>query len=178
MAAHNPVRRETSLAELVTPQMANGHGTLFGGALLALVDKAAFVAAVRHSRMQCVTANFDKVEFLEPVAIGELVIVRARVVNVGNSSLSVRIRVDAEAMETGERRPVFSCFVTMVALQNGYPARVPRLEPQSEDEMRECLIARHRQHLEREYSARLREAVAGVEGMDRESLQRALADKK
>lgn len=168
--------RDVVLAELVTPQLANGLGTLFGGELLALVDKAAYVAAVRYSGLPCVTANFDKVEFLEPVAVGELVCVQARVVAVGTTSLSVRIKVDAEALESGNRRPVFNCFVTMVALKEGHPAPVPRFSCRNTDDCREYLIARHRRELEREHSRRLAEAVAAVEAMDEAAVRAALAE--
>lgn len=167
--------RDTVLAELVTPQLANGLGTLFGGELLALVDKAAYVAAVRYSSLPCVTANFDKVEFLEPVAVGELVSVQARVVAVGTTSLSVRIKVDAEALESGNRRPVFNCFVTMVALKEGKPAPVPRFSCTDIAECREYLIARHRRELEREYSRRLAAVVAEVEAMNEAAVRSALA---
>lgn len=125
------------MAELMTPQHANIMGNVFGGAILSLVDRVAAVAAIRHSRRACVTVSVDKVDFREPIRVGELVTAMARVNYAGRTSMEVGVKVIAENVMTGERRHTNSCYLTYVALDDqGRPTPVPRLVPETKDEKR------------------------------------------
>jgi len=132
-------KRHAILSELVAPEMANVHGTMFGGVLLSLIDKAAYVAATRWSRLPCVTASLDQVSFLSPVEIGEYVSVHAEVFHVGRSSMTISIEAYAENLSGEERRTVCRCFATMVAIADGKPLPVPALECSTPDQKRTCL---------------------------------------
>ena len=167
-------KRETFLSELVTPQMANFHGSLFGGALLALVDKAAYVCATRYCGSTCVTAGFDRVAFLQPVCIGELLQVHARVVSTGRTSVTVRIDVDAETIESGNHRRVFSCSVAMVAIREGVPIPVPGLVCESTEDLRDSFVAQHIRILEKEYAGKISRARISADEMNRDELQKAI----
>ena len=119
------------------PQDENTRGHVFGGAILAMLDKTAAVCAMRHARMPCVTVSVDRVDFREPIMVGELVIMRASVNFVGKSSMEIGVRVEAENILTGVRRHTNSCYATFVALDTtGAPTEVPRLICETDDERR------------------------------------------
>lgn len=142
-------QHETS--EIMMPQHANNLGHVFGGVVLAMMDKAAAVAAIRHARMTCVTASIDRVDFREPIHVGDLVVMRASVNYVGRSSMEVGVRVEAEDLLTGRRRHTNSCYLTFVAVdQSGRPVEVPALRPETPDELRRhaAASARRRRRLE------------------------------
>jgi len=124
-----PVRASrTQLADLMAPPDANIRGTVFGGKILAMVDKAAAVCAMRHAGQSCVTVAMDRVEFLVPIHMGNVVSVEAQVNYVGRSSMEIGVEVYAEDLEKGDRKHANSCLVTMVALDaKGKPALVPGL---------------------------------------------------
>jgi len=93
-----------SLIDMVFPGDANHHGTLFGGVGLAHLDKVAFLAAARHARRPIVTAGCERIDFVAPARIGEMVEATGRVVRVGRTSMSVEVELHAEVPTTGERR--------------------------------------------------------------------------
>src|SRR6478752_5012699 len=95
---------EARLVEIVFPEQTNHYGTLFGGQALALMDKAAFVAASRYSRRTVVTASSEKIDFHVPVRQGQLVELLARVVATGRSSITVEVDMYSEDLLTGERK--------------------------------------------------------------------------
>jgi len=133
----HPRESESSLTELMMPQHANIMGNVFGGVILALVDKVAAVAAIRHAHRECVTVSVDKVDFREPIHVGELVTALARVNFAGRTSMEVGVKVIAENVITGDKRHTNSCYVTYVALdQNGRPIEVPGVVPETPDEKR------------------------------------------
>ena len=138
-------------SELIMPQDANILGHVFGGAIMAMVDKAAAVAAFRHARANCVTASIDRVDFKEPIHVGELVSCHASVNFVGTTSMEVGVRVEAEDLISGIRRHTNTCYLTFVAIdRNGRPVPVPPVTPQSPDEVRRYAAAqaRRRRRLE------------------------------
>jgi acyl-CoA hydrolase len=142
------------------PQDENTRGHVFGGAILAMLDKTAAVCAIRHARMPCVTASVDRVDFREPIMVGELVIMKASVNWVGRSSMEIGVRVEAENLLTGVRRHTNSCYTTFVALDaSGTPAEVPKLVCETADERRREAAAaeRRRRRLEERDSERLRQ---------------------
>ena len=125
----------SELTTFVMPRMQNVRGDLFGGDLLALVDQAAAVAAIRHAGGIAVTASIERMDFREPIHLGELVTCTATVDFVGNSSMDITVEVQAEQVSTGTRRHTHTARVVFVALdENGKPRRVPRLVPETDEE--------------------------------------------
>ena len=142
-------RHESSA--LMMPEDANLLGNVFGGAVMALMDKTAAVCAMRHARQQCVTVSVDRIEFREPIHVGELVVLKASVNFVGRSSMEVGVRVEAEDLRTGLRRHTNSCYLTFVAIDAaGRPAEVPAILAESREERRryEAAQARRARRLE------------------------------
>lgn len=123
---------EDSLATHVTtvlPADTNAYGNIFGGHLVALIDKTASITASRHARRNVVTASIDRVDFLEPVRLGDIVSVLARLNHAGRTSMEIGVEVTSEDRLTGERRRACSAVLTFVAIdRNGKPAPVPPLE--------------------------------------------------
>ncbi|MFY0400938.1 acyl-CoA thioesterase [Brevundimonas naejangsanensis] len=116
---------ETRFAEMVFPDQANHYGALFAGAGLALLSKAAFVAACRRARGDVVMARSEATDFHTPVRVGELLDLSARVIRVGRSSLTVQVEGVAETLSTGARRPALSGRFEMVAVDaDGRPVPI------------------------------------------------------
>jgi len=124
-----------STVRLMLPTDANFVGNVFGGHILDEIDQVAYVAATRHSKASCVTASFDRVDFLQPVHVGDVVDFDAELTYVGTSSMEVWVRVRAESTLGGEPRMVGEAFVTMVAVdRSGRPVPVPQLLLESVEE--------------------------------------------
>src|ERR671916_20403 len=124
-----------SITTFVMPHMQNVRGDLFGGELMALVDQAAAVAAIRHAGGPAVTATIERVDFRERIPVGALVTCMATVDYVGNSSMDITVEVYAERVSSGEKRHTHTAHVVFVALdEDGRPKRVPRLVPESAEE--------------------------------------------
>ena len=145
-AGAKAVRESVSeVADLMFPPDANMHGTVFGGKVLQMVDKAASVCAMRHSGKPCVTVAMERVEFLIPIRVGTFLIASARVNHVGRSSMEVGVEVYAEDMPGGARQHTNSCLVTMVAVDDsGRPASVPPLLLETPDEKERWQAAERR----------------------------------
>ncbi|MCE2901543.1 MAG: acyl-CoA thioesterase [Gemmatimonas sp.] len=142
-------QHETS--ELIMPHDANILGHAFGGAIMAMVDKAAAVAAFRHARTACVTASIDRVDFREPIHVGDLVTCKASVNFVGTTSMEVGVRVEAEDLINGARRHTNTCYLTFVAIdRNGRPVPIAKVLPETDGQQRryEAAQARRRRRLE------------------------------
>jgi len=103
------------LSELMLPSHSNFSGKIHGGYILSLMDQIAFACASKHSETYCVTASVDKVDFLKPVEVGELLTLKASVNHVGNTSMVVGVRVEAENIQTGAIKHCNSSYFTMVA---------------------------------------------------------------
>jgi acyl-CoA hydrolase len=117
-----------SVVRLTIPTDANFMGNVFGGQLLAEVDRVAYITACRHAKANCVTASFDRVDFIAPVHVGEVVVFDSLLTYVGQSSMEVWVRIRAEALEGGPPLLVAEAFVTMVAIgTDGRPVPVPPL---------------------------------------------------
>jgi acyl-CoA hydrolase len=133
------------MSELMMPHMANILGNVFGGVVLSLVDRAAAVAATRHSRRPCVTVSVDRVDFHEPIHVGELVTAHASVNFTGRTSMEVGVRIVAEDLLTGHRRHTNSCYVTYVAIDDkGLPIPVVPVLPETDAEKRRYAAAEQR----------------------------------
>ena len=107
------------ISELMLPSNTNFGGKIHGGYILSLMDQIAFSCASKHSRSYCVTASVDKVNFLRPIEVGELVTMKASINYVGKSSMVVGIRVEAENIRTGNIKHCNSSYFTMVAVNEG-----------------------------------------------------------
>lgn len=135
---------QTTITELMIPAYANFGGKVHGGILLSLMDKVAYATASKHAETYCVTVSVDKVEFLQPVEVGELVSMYASVNYVGNTSLVVGIRVESEDVKTGIIKHTNSCYFTMVAKdENGKPTKVPKLILENEEAVKRFIEAMH-----------------------------------
>jgi acyl-CoA hydrolase len=133
---------------------ANNAGFVHGGTVMKLCDEAAGLAAVKHSRCRVVTAGIDRMTFLIPVNIGELVTFAASVNAVWRTSMEVGVRVEAENPRTGESRHTSTAYLTLVALDGeGRPTQAPPLvtdTPEEKRRAREAQIRRANRLAERE----------------------------
>jgi len=133
---------QTTITELMIPSYANFGGKIHGGILLSLMDKVAYACASKHSGAYCVTVSVDKVEFLQPVEVGELVSLHASVNYVGRSSMIIGIRVEAQNVKLGTLKHTNSCYFTMVAKgDDDRPALVPRLILENAEQIKRFIEA-------------------------------------
>jgi acyl-CoA hydrolase len=133
-----PVARSRSiLVKWMGLEDANSAGFVHGGTVMKLCDEVAGLAAVRHSGGRVVTAAMDRMTFLLPVHVGELLTLEASVNAAWRTSMEVGVRVQAENVRTGEKRHTNTAYLTMVALgDEGRPAAVPELACESDEERR------------------------------------------
>lgn len=135
----------TEMIEVVLPNDANPLGNILGGKVMHLIDIAGAIAAHRHCRSLVVTASVDNLDFIHPIRVGELIVLRSRITRAFHTSMEAEVKVFLEDYLTGGRRQTSSAFVTYVALDSaGKPKQVPPLVPRSMDEKR-----RYREALER-----------------------------
>jgi acyl-CoA hydrolase len=134
--------------KVVLPHETNTLGKLFGGALLAWMDEIAAVSAHRHSKRVVVTASINNVSFGEPIDLGAIVTLEAKVSRAYTSSMEIMIDVFVEDRLTGERRKSNEAIYTFVAVdQNGSPINVPELIPETEEEKERYAAALRRRQL-------------------------------
>jgi acyl-CoA hydrolase len=115
----------------------NSAGFVHGGVIMRMCDEAAGIASLRHCRGRTVTAGVDRMTFLTPVHVGELVTCRAKVNSAWRTSMEVGVRVEAENAGTGEVRHTSTAYLTMVAIDDdGKPTPIPPLEAEGETEER------------------------------------------
>jgi acyl-CoA hydrolase len=133
-----PVRESAhEYSELALPNDANSYGNVLGGKVMHLVDLAGAIAGIRHARHPVVTASVDSFVFLQPVHIGELIILRAAVNRVFRTSMEIGVKVITEKLLTGERRHTCSAYLTFVALSaEGKPMPIVPVVPETEEEKR------------------------------------------
>lgn len=133
------------ITTFVMPHMQNVLGDLFGGHLMALVDQAAAVAAIRHAGGPAVTKSIDRLDFHHPIPVGALVTCYSAVEYVGRSSMYITVEVYAEKVSTGDRQHTHTAHVVFVAIDpQRRPAQVPRLTAETADEQRRFALARAR----------------------------------
>ena len=149
-----PSESTTVLAHWMGMADANSSRDIHGGTIMKFVDEAAGIASVRHSRQRTVTASIDRMSFLVPIKIGQLVTFTANVNAAWHTSMEVGVRVEAESPRTGQIRHASTAYLTFVALNDdGRPTPVPPLAPQTATEerrMREAEIRRAHRLAERE----------------------------
>ena len=133
------------MTEIVMPEDTNHFGDIFGGRVLALVDKAGAVAAIRHCRREVLTASIDSVDFLSPVKEGYILTLEAEVRATFRTSMEVAVDVLGENPLSGERKLTCTAYLTLVAVdEHGRPAVVPPLILETEDERRHAAEAAER----------------------------------
>jgi acyl-CoA hydrolase len=127
----------TEMTELVLPQDSNLLGNILGGRVMHLIDVAGAIAAHRHCHRQVVTASVDQLDFLNPVRVGDLIILEAQVNRAFNTSVEVGVDVYSEDSTAGVRRHTTTAFLTFVALDEaGKPVPVPPLIVKTSEERR------------------------------------------
>jgi acyl-CoA hydrolase len=132
-------------SEFALPTDANTFGNVLGGRVMHLVDLAAAIAAVRHSRCPVVTASVDQMSFLHPVHIGQLIILQSSVNRVFRTSLEVGVRVQVEDLLTGHRKHTSSAYLTFVAIDSsGRRVPIAPVIPETDDERRRYAEAEER----------------------------------
>ena len=120
---------ELTMSILMTPDMANFSGNVHGGAILKLLDQVAYACASRYSGSYVVTLSVDKVNFKEPIYVGELVTFLASVNHVGRTSMEIGIRVEAQNIQKRTIRHTNTCYFTMVAVdEQRKPMPIPQLK--------------------------------------------------
>lgn len=135
----------TEMVQVVLPNDANPLGFILGGTVMHLIDIAGAIACHRHTRSLLVTAGVDDLQFLHPIKVGDLIILKARVTCTFNTSLEVQVDVFSEETLTGERRLTSHAFLTFVAVaQNGVRVPVRPLLVETEREKRMCAEAHAR----------------------------------
>jgi acyl-CoA hydrolase len=139
---------QSQMAEVVLPNDANPLGNLLGGRLLHLIDIAGALAAHRHARSYVVTASMDHIDFLLPVHIGDLLVLKSSVNRAFKTSMEVGVKCWVENYIAGTTRHVASAYLTFVAVdQHGRHHAVPPLAPESDEEKRRYDDAARRREL-------------------------------
>jgi acyl-CoA hydrolase len=147
---------QVETTQMVLPNDTNTLGNLLGGSLMHWIDIAAAIAGARHSSSAVVTASVDELNFIHPIKLGEVVILKASVNRVFNTSMEIGVKVFSQNVRTGEMRHANSAYLTFVALNDmGNPTPISPVIPESEEEKRryqEALDRRerrlkHRKHL-------------------------------
>lgn len=149
-SAPTPADSHAQLIEIVLPNDANVLGNMLGGRVMHHMDMAGFLAANRHCRKACVTAAMEHLDFLNPVRVGEAIVLDARVVYAGRTSMDVLVEVQSENLLTGERKPTAKAIMTFVAVDgSGRPVPVPPLRLGNADDRRLHAQAVARRHQRR-----------------------------
>ncbi|WP_225315011.1 acyl-CoA thioesterase [Marinobacter confluentis] len=159
------------LKELMIPSYENFGGKVHGGIVLSLMDKIAYACAASHSKAYCVTASVDKVDFLNPVEVGEILTLSSSVNYTGRSSMEVGIRVVSENFTTGSVRHTNTSYFTMVALNpdTKKPEPVPGLLLEDAQEIKRFLEGRLRKKLRKQHDIdldRARKEIPGADGLE------------
>lgn len=153
MTAKTVASTHVEMSEVMTPNDANFLGKVFGGSILSKVDLCAYVTASRFSGEICVTASIDRVDFHEPIEVGEVVSLTGVVSYVGRTSVEVTIEVHAENIFKHTRRHTNTARITTVALKDGKPVEVPRLICETRDEKIRFLEGKLRREMRSQHKA-------------------------
>jgi acyl-CoA hydrolase len=136
------------MTQIVMPMHTNGvAGVMFGGVMMQWIDVCAGVAAMRHAGGAVLTASIDRLDFLSPVQVGEIVVLQAMVNYTARTSMEVGCRVETEHMQTRGRRYVTKAYLTFVAVdEHGRPRAISPLALETEDDRRRNAEAKARRH--------------------------------
>src|ERR1700744_5827910 len=157
---------QSEMTELILPNDTNTLGNLLGGRLMHFIDLVGAMAAYRHSRTHVVTASMDHIDFIAPVHVGDLLILKSSVNRAFNTSMEVGVKVWVENTLAGMHRLVASAYLTFVAVDaQGRRVPVPQLLLETEDEKRRFQDAGHRRELrQRELARKKASKTAEVDG--------------
>jgi acyl-CoA hydrolase len=145
MTAKSPSESATEMVQVVLPNDANPLGFILGGTVMHLIDIAGAIACHRHTRSLLVTAAVDGLQFLHPIKVGDLIILRARVTAVWSTSLEVEVEVFSEEILTGVRRLTSRAYLTFVAIdREGRRHAIPSLRLTSEEDHQRAAQAESR----------------------------------
>jgi len=137
MAKRKVSESQSEMTELVLPNDANTLENLLGGRLMHFIDLVAALAAYRHARTHVVTASMEHIDFVAPVHVGDVVILKSSVNRAFNTSMEVGVKVWAENAIAGITRHVASAYLTFVAVDaNGHRVPVPAVEPEGSEQVR------------------------------------------
>ncbi|MCD6163132.1 MAG: acyl-CoA thioesterase [candidate division Zixibacteria bacterium] len=135
----SPSESQVEMTEMVLPNDANVLGNVLGGRVMHWIDLAGAIAAHRHCNSICVTASIDGLSFLNPIKVGQLAHLTAKVVFTGSTSLVTKVEVFSEDMDTGDNKKTSEAFLAFVSLdKNGKPQTVPPLLVQTDEEKVNC----------------------------------------
>lgn len=139
---------KVEIAQVMMPEHSNAAGNVHGGYILKIVDQAGAIVAARHTHSNIVTASLDRMDFISPVYVGNLVFAKASCNFVSRTSMEIGVRVEAECLRTGTHTHVGSAYLTFVALDaNDKPTPIPELILETEDEKRRFEEARKRREI-------------------------------
>ena len=148
-AGKSPSSSCVTVTRMMMPMDANPSGNVFGGKILGLIEETAWLAAIKHARCNLVTASIDRMDFLAPVRIGEMLRLEATVNYVSRMSMEVGVRVESEEPLSGVVKHTGTCFLTYVGLGSDHkPIMLPELVPRTDEEKRRWVEAEER-HKER-----------------------------
>tara|TARA_B100000700_G_scaffold86378_1_gene97190 strand:+ start:2796 stop:3266 length:471 start_codon:yes stop_codon:yes gene_type:complete len=137
--------------ELILPNDTNNLNTVFGGKVMQYMDLCAAMSAYKFARTAVVTASVDRLDFLAPASVGDMLILKSSINYSHNSSMEVGVRIDAENVKTGKRRHTASAYLTFVSLdENGKPQKIDDIIPESDDEKRRYKEGKQRHAQRRE----------------------------
>ncbi|ULC58861.1 acyl-CoA thioesterase [Flaviramulus sp. BrNp1-15] len=153
-----------TISQLMLPSHSNFSGKIHGGYILNLMDQIAFACASKHSQNYCVTASVNKVDFLNPIDVGELVTLKASVNYTGRTSMVVGVRVESENIQTGEKKHCNSSYFTMVAKdEHGKNVPVPGLILDTKESVRRFARSIVRQEQSKKRSNRFKASEFKIE---------------
>ncbi len=162
----DPLKQQKKLfmTRLMTPEMANFSGKVHGGAILKLLDEAAFSCASRYCQTYVVTASLDQVVFKNSIKVGDLVTFKCHVNYVGRSSMEIGIKVEGEKICEKKTYHAISCYFTMISVdENGKSLQVPRLNLASETEEKLFKAGEMRCHMRKEINERNKQLHVGID---------------
>jgi acyl-CoA hydrolase len=143
------------MVEVVLPNDTNPMGFMLGGAVMHLIDIAGAIAAFRHARELMVTAAVDGLEFLNPIRVGDFIVLKARVTAAFTTSLEVEVTVYSEGALTGTRQLTSRAYLTFVTVErDGVRPTIPpvKAETGGEQQVQDAARARRAEHLNRKIS--------------------------
>ena len=147
---------QVEIAQVMMPEHSNPAGNVHGGYILKLVDQAGAIVAARHAHSNVVTASVDRMDFISPAYIGNVIFAKASINYVANTSMEIGVRIEAECLRTGTHTHIGSAYLTYVALdEDDLPVSVPKIVPETKEqerryqealERREMRIKKRRDH--------------------------------
>ncbi|MGH9204342.1 MAG: acyl-CoA thioesterase [Vicinamibacterales bacterium] len=129
----------TETVQVVLPNDSNPLGYILGGAVMHLIDITGAIACHRHTNSLALTAGVDRVDFLHPIKVGDMIILKSRVTCTFRTSLEVEVEVFSEGITSGERKLTSHAYLTFVSLdQDGKPKAVPPLAIETDEDRQRC----------------------------------------